>query len=174
MHALCLLSHHQDRGGTNATLGHPFRPHCKPAPIARRSQTSGDRSSLAAGPGRAHARTGPRATAGTGCRLPLPFAKPGNVLRSYGQASALDGAAFMLGTGAAVAALTRMVPVNGSTLGSALVILLVSYLLVGGIGFLFSALWRFDWLSTGGAFGSALYLAAIFPNARWLVALPPF
>lgn len=110
----------------------------------------------------------------TSGRFRLLFAKPVNVLHFYGQAFALHGAAFMVGTAAALAALTRMVPVNGSTLGSALVILLVSYLLVGGIGFLFSAIWRFDWLSTGGAFGAALYLAASFPNARWLGALPPF
>lgn len=110
----------------------------------------------------------------TSGRFRLLFAKPVHVLRFYAQAFALHGVAFMLGTVGPLAVLTRLVPVRGSTMAAALLILLVSYVLVGGVGFLFSAMWRFDWLATGGAFGVSLYLAAKFHGAGWLGALPPF
>ena len=107
-------------------------------------------------------------------RFRLIFAKPVRVLPYYAQAYLLHGVGFMLFTLAAVAALSRLVPVSGTTLQAATMILLVSYLLVGGVCFLFSAIWRFDWVSTGAVLGAEMFLASKFPHARWLDILPPF
>lgn len=110
----------------------------------------------------------------TSGRFRLIFAKPARLLPYYAQAWLLHGVAFMLCTMAGVAALSRLVPVNTSTLSGAIAVLGVSYLLVGGICFLFSAIWRFDWLSTVAVTFAVIYLAGKFPGAAWLRALPPF
>ena len=107
-------------------------------------------------------------------RFRLLFAKPVSVPRYYAQAFALHGAGFMICNLAGIAVLTRLVPISGPTLKDGLSVLLVSYVLVGGIGFLFSAIWRFDWLATVATYGVVLYLASKFPNAEWLQVLPPF
>jgi hypothetical protein len=102
------------------------------------------------------------------------FAKPVSVLRFYAQAFALHGAGFMVCNVICLAALTRLVPISGATMESALIVLLTSYVLVGGVGFLFSAIWRFDWIATVATYGVMLYLAAKFPGAAWMQILPPF
>ncbi len=107
-------------------------------------------------------------------RFRFLFAKPVSVLRYYAQAFALHGAGFMICNAICLAALTRLVPISGPTMKDALIVLVTSYVLVGGIGFLFSAIWRFDWLASVATFGAVLYLAAEFPGAAWLQLLPPF
>jgi hypothetical protein len=104
----------------------------------------------------------------------LIFAKPVRLLPYYAQAFAVHGAAYMLCTVAGLAALSRLIPVSGSTLKSAIIILVAAYLLVGGVCFLASAVWRFDWLSTAAIWGLATWLAAKYHGAPWLELLPPF
>ena len=106
-------------------------------------------------------------------RFRLIFAKPVRVLPYYAQAFVIHGAVFMTCVAIAVAVFTRLFPVNGQVVGAALILFAVSYLLVGGVCFLFSAIWRFDWLSTGVILGLATWLASGHPGARWLYPLPP-
>lgn len=110
----------------------------------------------------------------TSGRYRLIFAKPVRVLPYYAQAFALHGVMFMLCVLVGLAALSQLLPISGQTMGDATIILLCGYLLVGGIGFLFSAIWRFDWIGTVGVWGAMIYLASKFPHAAWLAPLPPF
>jgi len=107
-------------------------------------------------------------------RYRLIFAKPVRVLAYYAQAFALHGLMFMLCTLTGFVALSRLLPISAQTMGDAIMILLAGYLLAGGIGFLFSAIWRFDWVATVGVWGAMIYLASRFPHAAWLAPLPPF
>lgn len=107
-------------------------------------------------------------------RFRLIFAKPVRVARYYAQAFALHGVAFMLCVLVWLATLSRVMPIGRETASNALAILACSYVLVGGVCFLMSALFRFDWVGTVGVFGAAMYLASKFPKASWLGPLPPF
>jgi hypothetical protein len=107
-------------------------------------------------------------------RFRLMFAKPASVVGYYARAFVVQGVAFMLCVAIGIAAFSRVFPLSGLAASSALVIYAVSYLLVGGVCFLFSAIWRFDWVSTGAVLGAALYLASRFPDSPWLGPLPPF
>ena len=110
----------------------------------------------------------------TSGRFRLIFAKPVRVLPYYAQAFVLHGIAFMVCMLVWLAALSRIMPIGGETASDAVLILACSYLLVGGVCFLMSALWRFDWVATAGVFAAVMYLAAKFPKAPWLGPLPPF
>ncbi|HEX8851347.1 MAG TPA: hypothetical protein VF761_17605 [Gemmatimonadaceae bacterium] len=106
-------------------------------------------------------------------RYRLLFAKPVSVPRFYAQAFAIHGVLAMM-CGALVVAGTRIiVPLSPISVRGALMIFLASYLLVGGLLFLFSAVWRWDWLATGVVLAGAMYLAGEFPKAAWLKLLPP-
>lgn len=107
-------------------------------------------------------------------RYRLIFAKPVKVLPYYAQAFVIHGVAYMVLSLVGVAALSRLLPIGGQTMTSAIVILLCSYVLVGGVAFLFSAIWRFDWVATVGVWGAVLYLASKFRDSPWLGPLPPF
>lgn len=107
-------------------------------------------------------------------RFRLIFAKPVRVLPYYAQAFVLHGMAFMLCTLPWLAAVSRVIPIGEATASGAVKILACSYMLVGGVCFLMSAIWRFDWVGTVGVFGAVMYLAAKFPKASWLGPLPPF
>lgn len=107
-------------------------------------------------------------------RYRLIFAKPVRVPAYYAQAFALHGLMFLLCTLVGFVALSRLLPIGAQTMSDATVILVAGYLLVGGIGFLFSAIWRFDWVATVGVWGAMVYLASKFPHAAWLAPLPPF
>ena len=107
-------------------------------------------------------------------RYRLIFAKPVRVPAYYAQAFVLHGLMFMLSALAGFVALSRVVPIGTQTMGDATMILLAGYLLAGGIGFLFSAVWRFDWVATVGVWGATVYLASKFPHAAWPAPLPPF
>jgi hypothetical protein len=73
-----------------------------------------------------------------------------------------------------LAALSRVLPVGGTTASAGIAILACSYVLVGGVCFLMSAITRFDWVATGAVFALVLYLASKFRDAWWLAPLPPF
>lgn len=107
-------------------------------------------------------------------RFRLMFAKPVRVVPYYAQAFALHGVAFMLCTLVWLATFSRVFRVGNQLAWDAVTILACSYMLVGGVCFLMSALWRFDWVGTVGVFGAVMYLAAKFPKAAWLGPLPPF
>jgi len=107
-------------------------------------------------------------------RFRLIFAKPVRVLPYYAQAFVLHGIAFMLCSLVWLATLSRVLPVGGQTASGAIAILACSYLLVGGVCFLMSAISRFDWVATGAVFGGVMYLASKFRGAWWLGPLPPF
>ena len=107
-------------------------------------------------------------------RYRLIFAKPVRVLPYYAQAFVLHGICLMLLSLVWLAALSRVLPVGGRTASSAIVILACSYMLVGGVCFLMSAITRFDWVATGAVYGGVLYLASKFRGAWWLGPLPPF
>ncbi len=107
-------------------------------------------------------------------RFRLIFAKPVRVLPYYAQAFVLHGLAFMLCSMISLAALSRLVPMIGQTAGAAVAIFFCSYILVGGVGFLMSAIFRFDWLATTVIWAVVLYLQSKYQGARWLAPLPPF
>jgi ABC-type transport system involved in multi-copper enzyme maturation permease subunit len=107
-------------------------------------------------------------------RFRLLFAKPVSVVRFHAQGFALHFLAYMLCAAIGVAVFTRFFPVSSSSVAGALAIYLDAYLLVGGVCFLFSAIWRFDWLSTGVVLGVVSWLASNHPGAWWLEPLPPF
>lgn len=107
-------------------------------------------------------------------RFRLLFAKAVRVERFYGQAFLLHGALYLALVGLYMAALRVFYPVAGVTAAGAGAIFVSSYLLVGGVCFLFSALWRFDWGTTIAIAGSSTYLAAKFKQPAWLDGFPPF
>lgn len=107
-------------------------------------------------------------------RFRLLFAKPVPVLRYYAQAFAVHGIAFMVCMLIWLTVLSRLMPIGRQTAANAMVILGCCYLLVGGVGFLMSAIWRSDWITTTGVWGVTLYIASRFQGARWLDSLPPF
>lgn len=107
-------------------------------------------------------------------RYRLLFAKPVKVLPYYAQAFVIHGVMYMALSLVSVAALSRLLPIGRETMVGAIVILLCSYVLVGGVAFLFSAIWRFDWVATAAVWGAVTYLASKFRDAGWLGPLPPF
>ncbi|HWE43157.1 MAG TPA: hypothetical protein VG432_11655 [Gemmatimonadaceae bacterium] len=107
-------------------------------------------------------------------RFRLIFAKPVSVVRFYGQAFAVHLLAYLLCVGAALAVFSRLFPVSALSVAGAFVLFVDAYLLVGGVCFLFSAIWRFDWLSTGAVLGAVALVASRNPGAWWLAPLPPF
>lgn len=107
-------------------------------------------------------------------RFRLLFAKPVSVVRYYAQAFLVNLVAYLLCVAVGLAAFTRLFPVSESSLLGALAIFVDAYLLVGGVCFLFAAIWRFDWISTGAVLGVVSWFASTRPGAWWLKPLPPF
>ncbi|MFL5562851.1 MAG: hypothetical protein ACJ79K_15370 [Gemmatimonadaceae bacterium] len=107
-------------------------------------------------------------------RFRLMFAKPVSVVRYYAQAFFVHFVAYLLCVAIGVAIFSRLFPVSGSSVAGAMSLFADSFLLVGGVSFLFSAIWRFDWLSTGVVLGVVSWLASDHPGAAWLKPLPPF
>lgn len=107
-------------------------------------------------------------------RFRLTFAKPVGVAGHYAQAFAVNLTGYMICIALGLAAFARLFPVSQSSLLGAVAIFVDAYLLVGGVCFLFSAIWRFDWLSTGLVLGVVSWFASTHPGAWWLTPLPPF
>lgn len=106
-------------------------------------------------------------------RFRFIFAKPVSVLRYYAQAYAIGGLLTMVCAALVIAGTTMIAPIAGTTARDALAVYLAAWLLVGGICFFFSAIWRFDWVATAAAVGAAGYLASHWAGAAWLRPLPP-
>lgn len=96
------------------------------------------------------------------------------------RADALYAQAFVVNTTLATACLLAAVLVLGTWtiapaafMHDALLISASGVVGVSGVCFLFSAVWRFDWLATFGLWAAVAILAVKFPDARWLRFLPP-
>ncbi len=106
------------------------------------------------------------------------FAKPVSIPRYYAQAYAVNG----LGLVAAVLGILGAIYALGYPIFLPRVLLMVGlfYLSLGGLGFLYSTLARFDWILMGATLGLAHVLRALYPAygsraGRMLdVILPPF
>jgi hypothetical protein len=106
------------------------------------------------------------------------FAKPVSIPRYYAQAYAVNG----LGLAAAVLGILGAIYALGYPVFLPRVLLMVGlfYVSLGGLGFLYSTLARFDWILMGATLGLAHVLRALYPAyasraGRVLdVILPPF
>ena len=106
------------------------------------------------------------------------FAKPVSIPRYYAQAYIVNGVGLLataLGLCAAIYALGYPVFASRVLLTIGLV-----YVSLGGLGFLYSTVARFDWVLMGGTWGLAQVLRAVYPATESRagevldVLLPPF
>jgi hypothetical protein len=108
----------------------------------------------------------------------LLFAKPVSIPRYYAQAYVVNGLGLMLAALGVLGAIYAL----GYPVFPARVLLMVAlvYVSLGGLGFLYSTLARFDWVMMGATWGLAQVLRAVYPAqesraGRMLdVILPPF
>ena len=108
----------------------------------------------------------------------LLFAKPVSIPRYYAQAYAVNGVGVLVLVATVLAAVYTL----GYPIFPVRVLAWVglAYISVGGLGFLFSTLMRFDWIVMGATFGLAHVLRALFPPYRSRagevldVIFPPF
>lgn len=106
------------------------------------------------------------------------FAKPVSIPRYYAQAFAVNGIGLLV----TVAIVLTAVYTLGYPIFPMRVLAWVglAYISLGGLGFLFSTLMRFDWILMGATFGLSHVLRALFPAYRSRagevldVILPPF
>ena len=106
------------------------------------------------------------------------FAKPVSIPRYYAQAYLVNGVGLMLTALGVLGAIYAL----GYPVFPARVLLMVGlvYLSLGGLGFFYSTLARFDWVLMGATWGLAQVLRAVYPAhestaGRVLnVLLPPF
>jgi hypothetical protein len=106
------------------------------------------------------------------------FAKPVSIPRYYAQAYVVNGLGLMLAALGVLGAIYAL----GYPVFPARVLLMVAlvYVSLGGLGFLYSTLARFDWVMMGATWGLAQVLRAVYPAqesraGRMLdVILPPF
>jgi len=106
------------------------------------------------------------------------FAKPVSIPRYYAQAFIING----LGLLAATAGVLGVIYALGYPTFPVRVLLMAAlvYVALGGVGFLYSTLARFDWVLMGATWGLAQVLRAVYPAqesraGRVLdVVLPPF
>jgi hypothetical protein len=89
------------------------------------------------------------------------FAKPVSIPRYYAQAYVING----IGLVATALALCAAIYTLGYPVFTARVALTVAlvYVSLGGLGFLFSTVARFDWVLMGGTWGLAQVLRAVYP-----------
>ena len=106
------------------------------------------------------------------------FSKPVSIPRYYAQAYVINGVGLVLAAAAVLGAIYLLgYPVF---LGRALWMVGLFYVALGGMGFLYSTLARFDWVLMGATWGLAQLLRALYPAERSRagqvldVILPPF
>lgn len=106
------------------------------------------------------------------------FAKPVSIPRYYAQAFAMNGLGLLLVSAVVLAAVyalgyPRFLP-------GVLYIVALVYVALGGLGFFFSTVARFDWVLMGATYGLATVLRAVYPASRSQVGevlnvlLPPY
>lgn len=106
------------------------------------------------------------------------FAKPVSIPRYYAQAYAVNGIGLVLGAFGVLGAIYAL----GYPVFLARVLLMVAlvYVSLGGLGFFYSTLARFDWVLMGATWGMAQVLRAVYPAHESRagqvlnVILPPF
>jgi hypothetical protein len=106
------------------------------------------------------------------------FAKPVSIPRYYAQAYAVNGIGLVLGALGVLGAIYAL----GYPVLLARVLLMVAlvYVSLGGLGFFYSTLARFDWVLMGATWGMAQVLRAVYPAHESRagqvlnVILPPF
>lgn len=106
-------------------------------------------------------------------RFRFLFSKPVRVEALYAQAFAVN---VVLGTAClatAVLILCSWTRAPSALVQVSLLITLSGVAGISGLCFLFSAVWRFDWLATVGIWAAVSILYVKFPNAGWLKYLPP-
>lgn len=101
------------------------------------------------------------------------FAKPVRVDAFYAQAFAINTALTIACLLGAVLLLGAWTSSPATLTRGALLIAACGVAGVSGLCFLFSAIWRFDWLATFGLWAAVAILYVKFPDARWLKFLPP-
>ncbi len=106
------------------------------------------------------------------------FAKPVSIPRYYAQAYVVNGVGLVL---AALAVLGAIYALGYPVLPARVLLMVVLvYLSLGGLGFFYSTLARFDWVLMGATWGLAQVLRAVYPAhesraGRVLdIILPPF
>jgi hypothetical protein len=106
------------------------------------------------------------------------FAKPVSIPRYYAQAYAVNGIGLMVTAAIVLAAIYALG--HSVFLVKALWMVALVYVSLGGLGFLFSTLLRFDWILMGATLGLAHVLRFLFPSGGSRggqvlnVILPPF
>jgi hypothetical protein len=106
------------------------------------------------------------------------FAKPVSIPRYYAQAYVVNGIGLLVTAAVVLAAVYALG--HSVFLVRALWMVALAYVSLGGLGFLFSTLARFDWILMGATLGLAHALRALFPSygsrgGQVLnVVLPPF
>ena len=106
-------------------------------------------------------------------RFRFLFSKPVRVDAFYAQAFAIHvllASACLLSSVLLLASWTSAPP---ALVRDALIVAASGVVGISGVCFLFSALWRFDWLATVGVWGAVYILYFKFPGAAWLKFLPP-
>lgn len=106
-------------------------------------------------------------------RFRFTFAKPTHPARYYVQAFLLHGLAVLASVAVAAAVIMALTAFDPRRLGLLLLVIGAGYLLVGGICFLASTLWRLDWLATGLVLAATFLVRIRFPRSALLPLLPP-
>lgn len=106
-------------------------------------------------------------------RFRFLFSKPLRVDAFYAQAFAVNTALATTCLLAAVLLLSAWTASSAGFTRDAMMIAACGVFGVSGLCFLFSAIWRFDWLGTFGIWAAVAILYVKYPHARWLRFLPP-
>lgn len=106
-------------------------------------------------------------------RFRFLFSKPLRVEAFYAQAFAINTGLAIVCLLAAVLVLSTWTAAPAGFVRDAMLIAVCGVGGISGLCFLFSALWRFDWLATMGVWGSVFILDLKYPDAAWLRFLPP-
>ena len=101
------------------------------------------------------------------------FAKPLAAGRYYGQAFVVNGLAMLGCVAIAAVLIMALTAFDPARLARALLVVAAGYLCVGGICFMMSALWRLDWLATGGLIALGMLVRMRSDHPVLLVVLPP-
>jgi hypothetical protein len=109
----------------------------------------------------------------TSGRYRFTFAKPARPARFYLQGFVLHGLCALACVAIAAGVIMALTAFDPARLALTLVVVGAGYLLVGGICFLASTLWRLDWLATGLVLAMTLLARARWPDAGFLHLLPP-
>lgn len=106
-------------------------------------------------------------------RFRFTFAKPARPARYYLQGFVLHGLCALACVAIAAGVVMALTAFDPARLALTLVVVGAGYLLVGGICFLASTLWRLDWLATGLVLAVTLLAQIRWPSAAFLYLLPP-